>query len=86
MFHFHPKQRSLFFYHEIYFNQTAWTGGFNGGNFATWIWNWKSFFLVEYIDCLLYTSDAADDASSVDLGGRRIIKKTFFQAEDGIRD
>ena len=23
---------------------------------------------------------------SVDLGGRRIIKKTFFQAEDGIRD
>ena len=22
----------------------------------------------------------------VDLGGRRIIKKTFFQAEDGIRD
>ena len=25
--------------------------------------------------CLLYTSDAADDRSSVDLGGRRIIKK-----------
>ena len=23
---------------------------------------------------------------SVDLGGRRIIKKSFFQAEDGIRD
>ena len=29
----------------------------------------KSFF------CLLYTSDAADERSSVDLGGRRIIKK-----------
>ena len=29
---------------------------------------WKSF-------CLLYTSDAADERSSVDLGGRRIIKK-----------
>src|SRR5678816_1969038 len=42
--------------------------------------------------CLLYTSDAADERSSVDLGGRRIIKKKkkknffFFQAEDGIRD
>ena len=29
-----------------------------------------------YVDaCLLYTSDAADERSSVDLGGRRIIKK-----------
>ena len=36
--------------------------------------------------CLLYTSDAADEGLGVDLGGRRIIKKNFFQAEDGIRD
>ena len=36
--------------------------------------------------CLLYTSDAADDSLRVDLGGRRIIKKKFFQAEDGILD
>ena len=28
-----------------------------------------------YTSCLLYTSDAADERSSVDLGGRRIIKK-----------
>ena len=28
-----------------------------------------------HIICLLYTSDAADERSSVDLGGRRIIKK-----------
>src|SRR5678816_4944852 len=28
-----------------------------------------------YNFCLLYTSDAADERSSVDLGGRRIIKK-----------
>ena len=28
-----------------------------------------------YYICLLYTSDAADERSSVDLGGRRIIKK-----------
>ena len=30
---------------------------------------------AEFCDCLLYTSDAADERSSVDLGGRRIIKK-----------
>ena len=32
-------------------------------------------FFEEGIDCLLYTSDAADDLLCVDLGGRRIIKK-----------
>ena len=32
--------------------------------------------------CLLYTSDAADERSSVDLGGRRIIKKK--NSEDDI--
>ena len=31
--------------------------------------------LGEHGICLLYTSDAADERSSVDLGGRRIIKK-----------
>ena len=31
--------------------------------------------LCDREDCLLYTSDAADERSSVDLGGRRIIKK-----------
>ena len=30
---------------------------------------------VPLTSCLLYTSDAADERSSVDLGGRRIIKK-----------
>src|SRR5665213_329438 len=30
---------------------------------------------IRIIDCLLYTSDAADDLLCVDLGGRRIIKK-----------
>ena len=33
------------------------------------------FHAIEYKGCLLYTSDAADERSSVDLGGRRIIKK-----------
>ena len=32
--------------------------------------------MAEVRHCLLYTSDAADERSSVDLGGRRIIKKT----------
>ena len=38
--------------------------------------------------CLLYTSDAADERSSVDLGGRRIIKKKKIQGnvhDDNIR-
>ena len=43
------------------------------------------------VTCLLYTSDAADERSSVDLGGSRIIKKkkavtytrsTYEQAPD----
>ena len=34
-----------------------------------------SHFGPEANHCLLYTSDAADERSSVDLGGRRIIKK-----------
>ena len=29
----------------------------------------------QFYGCLLYTSDAADERSSVDLGGRRIIQK-----------
>ena len=39
----------------------------------------QDLFRVEqsayYRPCLLYTSDAADERSSVDLGGRRIIKQ-----------
>eukprot|EP00658_Telonema_sp_P-2_P082590 TRINITY_DN8760_c0_g1_i2.p1 TRINITY_DN8760_c0_g1~~TRINITY_DN8760_c0_g1_i2.p1 ORF type:complete len:180 (+),score=54.31 TRINITY_DN8760_c0_g1_i2:74-541(+) len=31
--------------------------------------------VAETVPCLLYTSDAADEEDSVDLGGRRIIKK-----------
>eukprot|EP00828_Plagiopyla_frontata_P006037 TRINITY_DN1256_c0_g1_i2.p2 TRINITY_DN1256_c0_g1~~TRINITY_DN1256_c0_g1_i2.p2 ORF type:complete len:107 (-),score=19.06 TRINITY_DN1256_c0_g1_i2:30-350(-) len=31
--------------------------------------------IEEYQDCLLYTSDAADEEDSVDLGGRRLHKK-----------
>ena len=34
------------------------------------------FTSIWFYRCLLYTSDAADERSSGDLGGRRIIKKT----------
>ena len=39
--------------------------------------NAETFYLygTKFTSCLLYTSDAADERSSVDLGGRRIIKK-----------
>src|SRR5678816_2837592 len=37
-----------------------------------WLPGWKA---KGWRTCLLYTSDAADERSSVDLGGRRIIKK-----------
>ena len=35
----------------------------------------SNFLMGRRAACLLYTSDAADERSSVDLGGRRIIKK-----------
>ena len=35
----------------------------------------EEFEVMARDTCLLYTSDAADERSSVDLGGRRIIKK-----------
>src|SRR5678815_5965233 len=35
----------------------------------------ETFARIRKNICLLYTSDAADERSSVDLGGRRIIKK-----------
>ena len=41
------------------------------------VWNFVTLLLglPTSSSCLLYTSDAADERSSVDLGGRRIIKK-----------
>ena len=39
--------------------------------------NVKEIMQFNYMTCLLYTSDAADDMQCVDLGGRRIIKKVI---------
>ena len=40
---------------------------------------WEEDLSVPVVACLLYTSDAADERSSVDLGGRRTIKKKKTQ-------
>src|SRR5678809_582455 len=45
------------------------------GFFNTLSFTNKKEYIEWIITCLLYTSDAADERSSVDLGGRRIIKK-----------
>ena len=44
----------------------------------------KTVFQCLLNPCLLYTSDAADERSSVDLGGRRIIKKKKHVDVDGV--
>ena len=58
--------------------------GFGGWMPFRYIDQWLQFVSLErklmaannlICPCLLYTSDAADQRSSVDLGGRRIIKK-----------
>ena len=60
-----------------------------------WTWDVLSTMIgMRYVDyqedyvflsesCLLYTSDAADERSSVDLGGRRIIKKKKNRTKRG---
>ena len=46
-----------------------------GGNVFDQLVNRQRRICQQGQACLLYTSDAADERSSVDLGGRRIIKK-----------
>ena len=41
---------------------------------------------VQFSPCLLYTSDAADERSSVDLGGRRNIKKKKIYNADVVTE
>ena len=53
--------------HDAYGDQLAETG--------QWCLALAEYESALSVTCLLYTSDAADERSSVDLGGRRIIKK-----------
>ena len=54
---------------------------FYSRNLATEVTKGLSQKVAQGGTCLLYTSDAADERSSVDLGGRRIIqKKTYVSA------
>ena len=48
-------------------------------------WSLKPRMTADIVTCLLYTSDAADERSSVDLGGRRIIKKQKQQTPRSCR-
>ena len=60
---------------EAFLNATPYNPAFaETMTFVKDFWNIPEFGSL--LDCLLYTSDAADERSSVDLGGRRIIKKT----------
>src|SRR5678815_5829010 len=52
-----------------------------GGGDSGLAWAEGTLWVGEY-RCLLYTSDAADERSSVDLGGRRIIKKKKKKREE----
>src|SRR5665648_1220485 len=58
--------------------QIYWEIGYKIADYETLVKWWsnevKNSSVTLYI-CLLYTSDAADEEDSVDLGGRRIIKK-----------
>src|SRR5665213_2441450 len=48
----------------------------NSGCWFDRLWRMPSPMVTRlFFNCLLYTSDAADDLLCVDLGGRRIIKK-----------
>src|SRR5678815_6111737 len=59
-------------------NRYPWRVLFIGGMWFQDLFNYDfrrtEMCIIPYA-CLLYTSDAADERSSVDLGGRRIIKK-----------
>ena len=45
----------------------------------------NAFDIDHAVSCLLYTSDAADERSSVDLGGRRIIKKKISDGQENVQ-
>ena len=65
---------------DVYKRQLKqWVGGLHGGQGSNaWVVAPKRSLTRKAVlanDCLLYTSDAADDLLCVDLGGRRIIKK-----------
>ena len=65
---------------DVYKRQGTSQGAINAGQYGISANGLTSSnYAIETIDstltCLLYTSDAADERSSVDLGGRRTIKK-----------
>ena len=65
--------------YSLSFAQVNWSPTYNLSNTPSATSDYHSVYTDQnagyYYVCLLYTSDAADERSSVDLGGRRIIKK-----------
>ena len=61
----------------------VWWESLLGGDRSVGLAPVSVFGFLRISTCLLYTSDAADERSSVDLGGRRIIKKKTDQYHDG---
>ena len=60
---------------------------FVGINIHKTLMLWGEFLIrLLYRRCLLYTSDAADERSSVDLGGRRIINKKIKKKKNTYYD
>ena len=61
----------------------------HGQEFRLKAYDWLARIFQHELDhlqgCLLYTSDAADERSSVDLGGRRIIKKKITDTNQQMR-
>ena len=57
-------------------NEDIDAGYFRIARISDYVWEDNNGNGLQDGGCLLYTSDAADERSSVDLGGRRIIKKT----------
>ena len=60
---------------------TGLAGASAAASLAEMGYNVKAFCFQDS-SCLLYTSDAADERSSVDLGGRRTVKKKKKQKKD----
>ena len=56
-------------------NKCVWCKNTPHGDYASGVRQKSLNTNADLRTCLLYTSDAADERSSVDLGGRRIIKK-----------
>ena len=69
---------------DVLFSMIEWKAGQE--EFQSFLRSLLNEYTHKNITCLLYTSDAADERSSVDLGGRRIIKKKNREEKEDEKD